>query len=46
MTDSIDIQEIIKLIQEQEPNRQDLIHALEKCSGGQWTRNGYYQFVS
>jgi hypothetical protein len=46
MTDSIDIQEIIKLVQEQKPNRQDLIQALEKCSGGQWTGNGYFQFVS
>ena len=46
MTASVNIKEIIKLVQEQQPGRQDVIEALQKCSGGQWARNGYFQFIS
>ncbi len=45
MTDKIDIEQIIKLVQEQEPDRTDLISALRNCKGGQWTSNGYYSFI-
>lgn len=45
MKDTINIDEIIKLVREQEPNRQDLIQALQKCKGGYWSSNGYYSFV-
>ena len=46
MRDTIDIQAIIKLVEEQEPSRQDVIEALKNCTGGQWMGNGYFQFVS
>ena len=45
MADSIDIEYIIKLVEEQEPDRPDLVTALWNCKGGFWTSNGYYQFV-
>lgn len=45
MTTQINIQEIIKLVQEQYPDRQDLIDAFQKCTEGSWTSNGYYSFV-
>ena len=45
MTNIIDIENIIKLVKEQEPERQDLIFALHNCKGGHWSSNGYYQFV-
>jgi len=46
MTNTIDIKAIIKLVEEQEPDRQDVINALQNCTDGQWTSNGYFQFVS
>jgi hypothetical protein len=46
MSDTINIQAIIKLVEEQESSRQDVIEALKNCSAGQWTSNGYFQFVS
>ena len=45
MTDQINIENIIGLVRQQEPNRQDLIKALQNCTGGQWTSKGYYRFV-
>jgi len=45
MTDKIDIEKIIKLVQEQQPDRHDLVSALRNCKGGQWTSKGYYLFV-
>lgn len=41
----INIEEIIELVKQQEPDRQDVVQALQNCSGGQWTSNGYYRFV-
>lgn len=46
MKDTIDIESIIKLVEKQEPERQDLISALRNCKGGHWSSNGYYQFVN
>ena len=45
MSELINIEEIINLVRQQEPDRQDIIEALQKCSVGQWTSNGYYRFV-
>jgi hypothetical protein len=45
MKDRIDIEEIIKLVQGQEPARQDIIAALRNCKGGHWYSSGYYNFV-
>ncbi len=45
MTDEINIEKIIKLVQEQEPDRQDVISALRNCKGGHWSSKGYYCFV-
>lgn len=45
MTDQINIEKIIGLVRQQEPDRQDLITALQNCTGGQWTSKGYYRFV-
>jgi hypothetical protein len=38
------IHEIIQLVNEQEPQRTDIIRALKRCSYGKWTSSGYYQF--
>lgn len=46
MTDRIDIDKIIRLVREQEPDREDIITALQNCKGGHWSSNGYYQFVN
>lgn len=45
MTDKIDIDKIIKLVQKQEPDRLEIVAALHNCKGGKWTSNGYYSFV-
>ncbi len=45
MSDQINIGEIIELVRQQEPDRQDVIIALQNCKGGHWTSNGYYQFI-
>jgi hypothetical protein len=45
MTDKIDIEKIMKLVQEQEPDRQDILAALRNCKGGHWSSSGYYRFV-
>lgn len=45
MNDPINIKEIIELVKQQEPDRQDIIEAIQNASGGQWTSNGYYRFV-
>jgi hypothetical protein len=45
MREPFNINEIIKLVKEQEPDRQELIHALQKCKSGYWSSNGYYQFI-
>ena len=45
MSDFINIGEIIELVRQQEPDRQDVIIALQNCKGGHWTSNGYYQFI-
>jgi len=46
MRDTIDIEKIIELVKEQEPERPDLISALQNCKSGHWTRQGYYQYVN
>lgn len=45
MNEHIDIEYLIKLVKEQEPERQDLVSALLNCNGGHWSENGYYRFV-
>jgi hypothetical protein len=45
MKDQIDIEYIIKLVKQQESDRQDIVDALLNCKNGHWSRNGYYQFV-
>jgi hypothetical protein len=45
MTDQINIEEIIELVRQQVPNRQDLIMAFQNCSVGQWTSKAYFRFV-
>ena len=45
MRDNIDIENIIKLVKEQEPDRQDIVLALLNCKDGHWSSNGYYCFV-
>lgn len=45
MNDPINIQEIIELVRKHDPDRQDIVYALQNVSGGQWTSNGYYGFV-
>ncbi len=43
MIEKINIEKIIKLVQE--PDRHDIVSALQNCKGGNWTSNGYYHFV-
>ncbi len=45
MDEPIRIKEIIELVKQQEPSRNDVIEALTKCSGGQWRNKAYYNFV-
>lgn len=45
MNDLINIEEIIELVRQQEPERPDIIEALQKSSDGRWTSNGYYRFA-
>ena len=45
MTDKIDIEKIIRLVREQEPDREDIITALQNCKGGHWSSKAYYHFV-
>jgi hypothetical protein len=46
MTDPITIAEIIELVKEQEPEREDVIFALTNAIGGHWESKAYYQFVN
>ncbi|SDC02680.1 hypothetical protein [Williamwhitmania taraxaci] len=46
MNDNIDIENIIKLVKEQEPDRQDIVEALRSSKGGYWSSIGYYCFVA
>ena len=46
MMEAIDLKEIIKLVEEQLPDRQDIVKALLECGNGSWTSRGYLQFVS
>ena len=45
MTEPINIKEIIELVRQQEPNRQDIIIALTNSFGGKWESKAYYKFV-
>jgi hypothetical protein len=45
MNDPINIEAIIELLRQQEPDRTDIIEALQNTTGGRWTNNGYYSFV-
>ena len=45
MRDKINIEYIIALVKEQEPERTDIVLALSNCSEGKWTTNGYYSLV-
>jgi len=45
MNDHFNLNELIELVKQQEPNRKDLIQALENCVGGKWTDKAYFQFV-
>ena len=38
------IEEIIDLVRQQEPQRQDIVKSLKRCSRGKWTSSGYYKF--
>ncbi|MBK8089626.1 MAG: hypothetical protein IPK31_17805 [Chitinophagaceae bacterium] len=44
-TNLLNIEEIIELVKQQEPDRKDVIEGLQKCSGGLWTSNGYFSFI-
>ena len=41
----VNIQEIIDLVKKQEPEREDLIIALNNSKGGHWENKAYYRFV-
>jgi hypothetical protein len=45
ITDLINIKEIIELVRQQEPNRQDIIIALTNSFSGHWESKAYYKFV-
>ena len=45
MNEYININEIIELVEQQEPLRPDVIKALTECKGGRWRGNAYFQFV-
>ena len=45
MNEYVDIEYLIRLVSEQEPERQDVVSALQNCKGGHWSENGYYSFV-
>ena len=40
------IEEIIDLVRQQEPQRQDIVKSLKQCSGGKWISSGYYKFYA
>ena len=46
MTDPITIAELIELVKNQEPEREDVIFALINTIGGHWESKAYYKFVS
>jgi hypothetical protein len=46
MTDLITIAEIIELVKEQQPEREDVIFALTNAIDGHWESKAYYKFVS
>ena len=41
----IDIDSIIELVKNQEPDRPELITALRNSKNGYWSSKGYYRFV-
>jgi len=45
MNEKIKIEEIIKLVKEFEPVRQDINLALQNCKEGNWSSKVYYKFV-
>jgi hypothetical protein len=45
MEPTVDLNEIIRLVKRQQPDRDDIVSHLQKYPQGQWTRPGYYQFV-
>ena len=45
MRNPVNIQEIIDLVKKQEPEREDLIIALNNSKGGHWENKAYYRFV-
>ena len=45
MNELIDIEYLIRLVRQQEAERQDIVSALQNCKGGNWSENGYYSFV-
>jgi hypothetical protein len=45
MKESVNIKEIIELVEKQEPERQDIILALRNAVGGHWESRAYYKFV-
>ena len=45
MKDLININEIIELVKQQEPDRQDIIIALTNTIGGHWESKAYFRFV-
>lgn len=46
MNEEIDLEYIIKLVSEQEPESLDVINALKKCEKGKWDGSAYYRFVN
>ena len=45
MNELIDIEYLIRLVRQQEAERQDIVSALQNCKGGHWSEKGYYSFV-
>jgi hypothetical protein len=45
LKEPVDIKYIIRLAEEQHPDRHDVINALKGCKNGHWTSNGYYRFI-
>jgi len=39
------IDELIELVKQQDPNRQDLVIALTNCIGEKWKDKAYFQYV-
>ena len=40
------INDLIKILEKEEPKNEKLINSLQNCNGGKWKNKAYFQFVN